>query len=138
MFVNAQKQTHAKQERNRRLRKKKLLVRLKSRASMKDATKSDRVAYDEALKARNSYLKRERMRKQSCRKKLKEMILIEDKRALAKVRKIKEQKRKQYKKNKTLGKCKEWEQKRRTTQFWNYIKRKITTEHKPINKHCVK
>ena len=120
------------------MRKKTLLARLQSRASSKDATKSDRVAYDEALKARESFLKRERARKKGERKKMKAMALIEDKRALAKVLKIKEQKQKQYEKNKALGKCKEWEKKRRRKQFWNSIKRKITTEQKPINEYCVK
>lgn len=82
---------------------------------------------------REQYLKRRRERKKQCRKELKELASRNDKRALGKVANIKEQKRKQYLKNKTNGKCKEWDNKRRKTKLWTYIKKNLYTGTNTVN-----
>ena len=56
-----------------------------------------------------------------------------DESALAKVAKIKKQKRKQYLKNKKIGKCKEWDSKRRRTKLWTSIKKNVYTGTNIIN-----
>ena len=113
MSTSYRRMRHAKLKRYRRLRKKQLLSGFKSRASLKNASKNDIAAYTEAVKQREKYLMKERKRKELCRKKLKEMVSNNDKSALAKVKEIKQQKQKQYIKNKRIGKCKEWDRQKR-------------------------
>ena len=123
MSTNARRLRHAEQVREGRLHKKEMLAYLKSRASVKNATKRDIIAYKEALKDRECYLKRERERKKQSRKKLKESALSKEEHALAIVARIKEQKHKQYMKHKVLGKCKEWEKKSAVKNFGNSLKK---------------
>ena len=61
------------------------------------------------------------------------MVSGKDKIALAKVKKNRDKKHAQYIENKALGKCKEWDTKRRRKKLLNHIKRKIKNENKPIN-----
>lgn len=128
---------HAKLKQRRRLRKKQLLAGLKSRASLKNASKNDIAAYTEAVKQREKYLMKERKRKELWRKKLKEMVSNNDKCALAKAKKIKQQKQKQYIKHKAIGKCKGWDCQKRRTKLWTSIEKKITNENKNINESWV-
>ena len=100
---------------------------------MKNASKNDIAAYEEALKQREEYLMKERKRKELWRKKLKEMVSNNDKCALAKVKQIKQQKQKQYIKHKGIGKCKEWDRQKRRNKLWSSIEKKITIENKNVN-----
>ena len=138
MSTNAQRMRDAQQKRMYRLRKNAMLVDLKYRANSKSATKRDIVAYEKAVKDRECYLKRERERKNRSRKKLKEKASSNEESALEKLQKIKDKKHKQYMKYKMLGKCKNYDKKRRRKKVWNSIERKIKTEQKPVNEAWVK
>ena len=134
---NGQKEQKVKQECKRRLRKRKLLACLKSRASSINSTEGDKVAYYKALKDRECYLKKERARKEKSRKKLKQMASAGDKSALAKTKKIKEQKHTQYLKNKALAKRKEWNKESRRAKVWKFIESGIKQKSKPIDEPWV-
>ena len=67
------------------------------------------------------------------RDKLKKLAKSNDKIALEKVEKIKLQLQKQYIKNKSIGKCKKWDRKRRRSKLWTYIEKQINTEMKSVN-----
>ena len=82
---------------------------------------------------REQYLNRRRERKKQCRKELKEMASRKDERSLAIVAKIKKQRHKQYLRNKAIGKCKEWDSKRRRTKLWTNIKEKLYAGTNGVN-----
>ena len=65
------------------------------------------------------------------------MVSNNDKCALAKAKKIKQQKQKQYIKHKAIGKCKGWDCQKRRTKLWTSIEKKITNENKNINESWV-
>ena len=94
MSTNAQRMLHAQQMRMYRLLKIEMLADLKNRANSKNATKRVIAAYENAVKDRKCYLKRERERKNESRKKLKERASGNEESALTKLQKIKDQKAK--------------------------------------------
>ena len=65
------------------------------------------------------------------------MVENNDKFALAKVFQIKTQKQKRYAKNKAIGKCREWDSKRRRAKLWTSIEKKIDSENKCLNESWV-
>ena len=87
--------------------------------------------------ARRQRLEKDRKKKKLSRKKLKELASSKDKSALAKIKKIRDSKREQYIQNKALGKCKEWDAKRRRKKLLNYIQLNIESENKSINEPWV-
>ena len=87
--------------------------------------------------ARCQQLEKDRKKKKLCRKKLKELASLKDKSALAKIKKNRDSKHEQYLQNKALGKCKEWDAKRRRKKLLNHIQRRIESENKAINKPWV-
>ena len=66
------------------------------------------------------------------------MAAKNDKGALAKIKQIRDQQHERYIENKALGKCKEYDSRRRKKRLWNFIERQIKIENKSVNKHWVK
>lgn len=82
-------------------------------------------------------MRRCREKKKLVRKRLKELASSKDESAMGKVKIIKDQLHERYMENKALGKCKEWDAKRRRTKLLNHIEQKIKNEKKPINEQWV-
>ena len=66
------------------------------------------------------------------------MAAKNDKGALAKIKQIRDQQHERYIENKALGKCKEYDSRRRKKRLWNFIERQIKIENKSVNKPWVK
>ena len=90
------------------------------------------------LSKRGRFLKTDRERKKVRRKMLKDMASSGDKSASAKIQKIKSQLHKRYIYNKKLGKCKEYDRRKRRKKLLNLINRHMKIDEKNINKPCVK
>ena len=86
---------------------------------------------------RERFLLKESKRKKLARKKLKELASSMDEGALAKIREIKQHKRKQYLKHKALGKRREWNRASRRKKLWNVIEKQIKNDNKPVNESWV-
>ena len=85
------------------------------------------------LSKREGFLRRDREKKKRSRKKLKEMALKNDKSSLAKINKVKNQLHERYIENKKLGKCKEYDMRRRRKKLLTRIERQIKIERKPVD-----